>query len=329
MEKETADRTLDRPLQQSGQSPPALCDHISPSDLQSDDGVSHAPTDIVTDDLPAQPTPKTLAPTSQASLEMPSHPKFEVGSVQSDVRASTADATASLFEQRLSAIEAGLQANASASIPVASGLKSCLSGQPGGSEQRLPAGMRADASETSRAHETTRHHLGLLRGCAFMRALRTGSLEGFGLCRKSQGKDDDVGERRARAVVGKFAVPLTRDEARKHVDDTLKLPDSCFVLTRGKYNERCTLVFSSPGECADYIKRWISLKPKKGAESAGSDERILVEALARLPEVYGVPARWRKAIAYIDKEGEITYMSAWPAHLNVDDASEWIASKLG
>eukprot|EP00971_Amphidinium_carterae_P036932 725819-Amphidinium_carterae.1 len=78
----------------------------------------------------------------------------------------------------------------------------------------------------------------------------------------SQGADVDAAERRARAIVGKFHSPLTRDEARKCVDDILKLLDGCYVLTRGKYVERATLVFASPGDCAEYIKKWIAAKPK-------------------------------------------------------------------
>eukprot|EP00971_Amphidinium_carterae_P000002 68-Amphidinium_carterae.2 len=92
MEKGNADRTLDRLLQQSGQTPSALCDRRSPSDVQSDDGISHAPTDVVTDDLPAQPTPNILAPTSQASMELLSQHKHALGPMQSDLRTSTSDA---------------------------------------------------------------------------------------------------------------------------------------------------------------------------------------------------------------------------------------------
>eukprot|EP00971_Amphidinium_carterae_P174419 3457637-Amphidinium_carterae.1 len=232
-----------------------------------------------------------------------------------------------------------------------SGLVSCIKGSASAPPKRAstfyPDRLKSDARSTSPApctppvgqtHKGVSFHEGTPNRQP--RRIRT----------TSAAKSDGESDRRARAVIGKFPSQLTRDEARRYVDGVIPLPDGCFVLTRGKYNERCTLVFSSPGECAEYIRKWIEVKPKLegvtvyiGREQTQQDQlrgfvlRRLRDFLKNAGCREGLEPNYsqyclyvrRRAIAYIDRDGEVVFTAAWPANIRADEASEWLTAQLG
>eukprot|EP00971_Amphidinium_carterae_P190618 3782827-Amphidinium_carterae.2 len=64
--------------------------------------------------------------------------------------------------------------------------------------------------------------------------------------------------------------------ATQYVGASLKLPDGCYVLTRGKYryNERCLLVFTSPGECAHRLHQAVLCSEAAEGRSPLSRNRL-------------------------------------------------------